>query len=150
MNKKHKIVLSWVLSIWIAFVFVQSLFFKFANSPETQHIFGTIGNWMNTNFLAFMGDFFIAYGGYIVGTIELIAAILVIIPRFRVWGAGIAVDVMIGAIFFHLFTPLGIEVQGDSGTLFIMANTVLISGLILVYMHKHQLTKVFCKKKITN
>jgi hypothetical protein len=33
------------LTIYIAFVFIQSLFFKFTNSPETQYIFGTLDVW---------------------------------------------------------------------------------------------------------
>ena len=34
-----------VLVLYVAFVFVQSLFFKFTNSPETVHIFGTLDAW---------------------------------------------------------------------------------------------------------
>ena len=39
---KEKILryLPWGLAIFIAVIFVQSLFFKFTNSFETQHIFG--------------------------------------------------------------------------------------------------------------
>ena len=41
-----KTILPWVLVIYIAFVFIQSLFFKFAGSQETVIIFNTIGDWM--------------------------------------------------------------------------------------------------------
>ena len=34
-----------VLTLYIGFVFIQSLFFKFTNSPETQYIFGTLDTW---------------------------------------------------------------------------------------------------------
>jgi hypothetical protein len=34
-----------ILTLYIAFVFIQSLFFKFTNSPETQYIFGTLDAW---------------------------------------------------------------------------------------------------------
>jgi len=37
---------------------------------------------------------------------------------------------MAGAVFFHLFTPLGIEVNGDGGSLFRAAVSILILGLI--------------------
>ena len=33
------------LTLYIAFVFIQSLFFKFTDSPETQYIFGTLEAW---------------------------------------------------------------------------------------------------------
>lgn len=34
-----------VLVLYVAFVFIQSLVFKFADSPETQYIFGTLNEW---------------------------------------------------------------------------------------------------------
>ena len=129
-------ILSWVLSLWIAFVFVQSLFFKFTDSPETQYIFGTIGRWMEGNFFAPLSETFALYGGYTIGSLELIASILLIIPSVtRPLGAFLAVGLMTGAIFFHLFTPLGINVQGDGGVLFYMACSVWVSGLIILYLY---------------
>ena len=35
-----------VLTLFISFVFIQSLFFKFADAPETQHIFNTLNDWV--------------------------------------------------------------------------------------------------------
>ena len=123
-----------LFSIFIMFVFIQSLFFKFSGSYETQYIFGALGDWSG---LAWFGT----YGGYIIGTAELIASIL-LITRLHAIGALMAVGIMTGAIFFHLATPLGVvqpafnaagEVIGsDSGTLFIMACLVWISGVMLV------------------
>ena len=54
---------------FIAFVFIQSLFFKFTGSYETEHIFGTLATWSG---LSWFGSF----GGYLIGIAELIAAIL--------------------------------------------------------------------------
>lgn len=45
---------------------------------------------------------------------------------------------MAGAILSHL-TKLGIEVQGDGGTLFAMACLVLLASLVLVATHRRQL-----------
>lgn len=113
----------WIASAWIAFVFVQSLFFKFAGSPETQHIFGTLGDWSGLAWFA-------SSGAYIIGGLELVAAIL-LFTRAWPWGAVLAFEIMSGAIVFHLFTPLGIvmpayDAQGvvvgdDGGLLFVMA-----------------------------
>jgi hypothetical protein len=123
-----------LFSLFIMFVFIQSLFFKFSGSYETQYIFGALGDWSG---LAWFGT----YGGYIIGTAELIASIL-LVTRLHAIGALMAVGIMTGAIFFHLATPLGVvqpafnaagEVIGsDSGTLFIMACLVWISGVMLV------------------
>lgn len=124
----------WILSIWIAFVFVQSLFFKFSNSPETQHIFGVLAAWSGQ-------DWFALYGAWLVGIAELIAAIL-LFTRWWVWGAGLAFDIMSGAIFFHLFTPLGIAMpvfvdgvktaETDGGLLFIMACLTWLAATLLL------------------
>ncbi|MCG7497329.1 hypothetical protein MHO82_10660 [Vibrio sp. Of7-15] len=130
-----KISLKWVLSGFIAFVFIQSLFFKFTGSYETEHIFGTLGEWSGL-------DWFGTYGGYMVGGAELIASIL-LFTSLHGLAALMSVGIMSGAIFFHLFTPLGIqmpefnaagEIIGyDGGLLFGMACLVWLSGVVLSY-----------------
>ena len=131
---KKIITLKNILSVFIALVFVQSLFFKFTGSPETQHIFGVLGQWSGFAWFA-------EYGAYGVGTAELIAAILLFTPWHGI-GAVMALGIMTGAIFFHLFTPLGIimpafddsgaVVGDDGGLLFTMACLVWIAALILI------------------
>lgn len=121
-------------AVFIAFVFVQSLFFKFTGSPETDFIFGTLGEWSD---FAWFAD----YGAYMVGGGELIAAVL-LFSRWHGLGALMSVGVMTGAIFFHLFTPLGVvmpafgetdEIIGDdAGLLFGMACLVWLSASFLV------------------
>ena len=116
----------WVLSIYIAFVFVQSLFFKFTSAPESIHIFQTIEDWIGLGF-------FEPGMRYLIGVAELIFAILVLIPATRIIGAMGALAVISGALFFHLVSPLGVVVQGDP-TLFIMAVGVFLSAIGLLYL----------------
>ena len=140
MNPKVRLYLPMVLSVWIAFVFIQSLFFKFTDAPETLHIFGTLDEWAAG--FGFAGVF--AKGGifsaYVIGSAELVASIILLTslaPKFRfiaVPGGLFATAIMTGAIYFHLFTPLGVNVQGDSGTLFTMACTVWVSGLVIAWL----------------
>ncbi len=122
------------LSVFIAFVFLQSLPFKFSNHVNTQHIFGTLGEWSG---LLWFGE----YGGYLIGLAELVTAIL-LFTKFRSVAAVMAVGIMSGAIIFHLFTPLGIvmpyfdpttgaQIGDDGGTLFIMACLTWVSGVVL-------------------
>jgi len=140
-----KRIISWILSLWIAFVFIQSLYFKFRASPETEYIFTTIGEWMEGNFLQFIAQPFADYGGYVIGVFELLASIMLIIPTVsRPLGGLLATILMTGAIFFHIFTPLGINVQlgdgtGDGGLLFYMACSVWVAGLIVFYLHRDRL-----------
>ena len=44
--------------------------------------------------------------------------------------------VMAGAVFFHLATPLGINVLGDGGLLFGMAVSVLVLGIVLFIINR--------------
>lgn len=135
------------LTLYIAFVFIQSLFFKFADSPETQYIFGTLEAWGAS--LGWPGLF--AHDGifsqYVVGTGELIASGLLLLGltmrlRFlRPVGAAMAMGVISGAIFFHLFTPLGVSVLNtdgtrDGGELFALACGVWISAALLLWLSR--------------
>ncbi len=144
----------WLLSIFIAFVFVQSLFFKFTDAPETQHIFGTLNQW-GADVLGIEGLFLAPglFNQYVIGTAELVAALLLIgglVTKFKFLnplGALLALGVISGAIFFHLFTPLGIEVQGDGGALFGMAVGIWLSSLILIWRGRDLLCTTLCKIK---
>ena len=138
----------WILVVYIAFVFVQSLFFKFAGSQETVIIFNTIGEWMaSIGALAWLAEPFKNYGGVAVGCAELIASVLLFIPKTRIWGAIVALVTISGAIFFHLFTPLGvvraIDDMGntDGGVLFIMACGVWIASAITIFLNREQLNR---------
>lgn len=115
---------SWVFQLLAAVLFFQTLFFKFSGAPESIYIFETIG--------------FEPLGRYVSGIAELFVVILLLWPR-RAWaGALLGFIVISGAIFFHL-TILGIEVQGDKGTLFIMALVVFTSCLIVLYIQRKRM-----------
>lgn len=150
MSKKTKIV-TYVTSLFIFFVFIQSLFFKFTDAPETQYIFGTLDQWANDVFGA--PGLFLAPGifnAYVIGTIELISSLLLLgglITKSKFLtpiGALMSMGVMTGAIFFHLFTPLGIVVQDDGGTLFGMAIGIWVASTTLIVLHKNHLINLFC------
>lgn len=139
MNKKT---LSYALILYVIFVFVQSLFFKFAGSEETDIIFSTIAQWLETIGLGFIAPSFAAYGGYLIGGTELVASGLLIYPKTRNLGALLGLAVISGAIFFHLFTPLGVdrivdaEGNTDGGILFFMACGVWISCALILFLNK--------------
>lgn len=139
-----------LLAIYIAFVFLQSLFFKFSGSEETVIIFSTIGQWMmDIGIPNALAQGFASNGGMLIGVAELIASVLVLLPRTRLWGAILGWFVMSGAIFFHLFTPLGvnrvIDTAGntDGGVLFMLACGVWLSSLILVFVYRERLALLF-------
>jgi len=123
---KMKIIVLWVLRIVAAYILLQTLKFKFEGLPESIYIFTKVG--------------MEPYGRIGSGIVELIASVLMLIPRATAWGALLAIGTMSGAIFFHL-TKLGIEVQGDHGQLFFMAIAVWISSAILLFVYRNQVLK---------
>ncbi|GAA6138611.1 DoxX family protein [Arenicella sp. 4NH20-0111] len=133
---------TYFLIAFVAFVFLQSLFFKFTGSEETDIIFSTIADWMKTVGLGFIAPAFAAYGGYVIGGTELVATGLMINPKTRSIGAFLGLAVISGAIFFHLFTPLGVnrvvDSQGntDGGVLFYMACGVWVSCLLIFILNR--------------
>lgn len=138
-----KNIITWGLCIFVAVVFVQSLFFKFSGSEETVIIFNTIGSWMSSIGLPdVLATTFAEFGGYGVGGVELIAAALILIPAMRSVGAGIGLAVMSGAVFFHLFTPLGVDRvidqagNTDGGALFYSAVGVLVSCIVILVLNR--------------
>jgi uncharacterized membrane protein YphA (DoxX/SURF4 family) len=139
----------WLLTIYVAFVFIQSLFFKFTGSPETVYIFqGKLDPWAAS--LGFGGVF--APGGIfsatVVGSFELIASSLLLAGAFmsrqrgvQVIGAAMGLGVISGAIFFHLFTPLGVAVvntdgSSDGGQLFALACGVWLACAALLWIRR--------------
>ncbi len=102
-----------VLALFVAFVFLQSLFFKFAElfsepADITVYIFSTVGAWIGSLGVPELGAAFTKYGGIVIGSAELIASVLILMTSTRFWGALVGLGVMSGAIFFHVFTPLGL------------------------------------------
>lgn len=116
-------IISLVLRLAAAAIMLQTLFYKFSASEESVYIFSTLG--------------MEPWGRIGTGVMELVAAILILIPRTTAFGALLAIGLMAGAIFFH-FIKLGIEVKGDGGLLFVYALIVFISSAILLWLYKQQ------------
>jgi uncharacterized membrane protein YphA (DoxX/SURF4 family) len=113
----------WILRIVPALIMFQTLYFKFTAHPQSVHLFTILG--------------LEPYGRIGIGIGELIAVILILIPRTTILGALMGVGLMSGAIFSHI-TKLGIVFEGDA-ILFTYAVVTLICCAILVYLHKYQI-----------
>lgn len=122
-----KLISHWILRIIAAYILLQTLRFKFLGLPESIYIFTKVG--------------MEPWGRIGSGILELIGAILILIPRTTSWGAILALGTISGAIFFHL-TILGIDVQGDGGQLFYMAIAEWISSAILLFIYKEQILRL--------
>ncbi len=104
-----KTIVSWIVRLVAAAILLQTLFFKFTGAEESKFIFTQLG--------------VEPWGRIGSGIVELIAAVLLLIPRTAKYGALLGLGVMAGAIGSHL-TVLGIVVKDDGGTLFVLALVV--------------------------
>ena len=108
----------WILRFAVAALLLQTLYFKFTGAPESVYIFQTLG--------------IEPWGRLASGAAELVAAVLLLLPRTAVWGAVLSLDIISGAILSHL-TLLGIEVQGDGGLLFGLAVAVFVGSAVIAW-----------------
>jgi putative oxidoreductase len=126
MDKPPRLI-DWILRLTAAVILAQTLWFKFTAAPESVYIFDKVG----------LG----APGRIGSGIAELIAAILLVIPRTAWLGAILALGVMGGAILSHL-TVLGIVVMDDHGELFGLAVTVALCSAIVLGVHRRDIPVV--------
>ncbi|MEN2400201.1 DoxX family protein [Flavobacterium sp. MC2016-06] len=117
-------VITWILRLIASVILLQTLYFKFSGAPESIYIFSTLG--------------IEPYGRIGSGIAELIAVILILIPKTTSLGALGGFGIMVGAILSHLFI-LGIEVEGDGGLLFALAVITLLCCLGLLYLERNKM-----------
>ena len=109
------------LRIVVAIILVQTLRYKFTAHPDSVYIFTRVG--------------LEPYGRIGIGILELITAILILIPK-TVWlGSLLSLGIILGAILIHL-TGLGIEINGDGGFLFYQGILVFVLSFILLWMNR--------------
>src|SRR5207244_5674778 len=112
-------IIAWICRVAAAVILLQTLFFKFTAAPESVYIFTKVG--------------LEPWGRIGSGVAELVAAILILIPRTTWLGAGLAFAVMAGAIFSHL-SILGIVIMDYSGLLLRLAVAVVVCRVVLLFL----------------
>lgn len=117
-------IVSWLVRLGVAVILLQTLFFKFTGAEESVYIFSTLG--------------LEPWGRIGSGIVELIASILLLVPRTVTLGAVVSMGVIAGAIVSHL-TKLGIEVKGDGGELFYLAVAVFVGSAFVTVLHRREL-----------
>ena len=121
--------ISWALQALVAVVLAQTLFFKFTGAEESKYIFTTL-----------LGEQEAA-GRIGSGLVELVAAVLILLPRTAWLGALVAIGTMAGAIFSHL-TKLGVVVKDDGGLLFALALVVFFASAAILLLRRHEIPVV--------
>lgn len=111
----------WIIKLTAVVILLQTLFFKFSAAEESIYIFSALG--------------MEPYGRIGSGIVEIIASVLILIPRTTLLGAIIGLGTMALAILSHLLV-LGIVVQNDGGTLFILAVITFLCCSILIFQNR--------------
>lgn len=120
MNQNIKKYSTLALQIGIAVIYLQTLYFKFSGHPDSVYIFTKLG--------------LEPYGRIGLGVLELLTAILILIPKTKIIGAILSLGIIAGAVVSHL-GPLGIEIQGDGGKVFYLALAVLFASILLLILN---------------
>lgn len=113
-------VLIWIARAVAALIMLQTLYFKFTAQAESVELFTELG--------------IEPWGRIGTGVVELIASVLILIPRTSWMGATLGAGTMAGAILSHL-TILGVSYGGDP-LLFIYAVIVLICCITILAYHR--------------
>lgn len=121
---KHRSIVVVVLRYTAAIILTQTLYFKFTGHEESVFIFAAVG--------------MEPWGRYLIGVLELGAAVLLIIPGIYWMGGLMGMGLMAGAIFLHI-TKLGIDVRGDNGYLFFLAIAVFTASFLVVWSKKEEI-----------
>ena len=108
----------------ITIILIQTLRFKFTGHPDSIYIFEKVS--------------LEPLGRISIGILELIAGVLILIPK-TVWaGAALTLGLIGSAIMIHL-TKLGVEVNGDGGVLFITAIITFTLSAIVLFFYKKEI-----------
>jgi hypothetical protein len=107
-----------LLRLIAAGILAQTLFFKFTAAPESVWIFTKLG--------------VEPWGRLVAGFSELVAVVLLLIPRTQFLGAFAALGIMSGALLSH-FAILGIQIEGDHGLLFVLGLITFICSALVFF-----------------
>jgi len=124
---KAQTITSWILQLIAAVILFQTLFFKFTGAEESRYIFAKLGSE--------------PWGRIGSGVVELIAVVVLLIPKTAALGALLSLGVISGAIVSHI-TKLGIVVRNDGGLLFALAIVVFVSSALVLVIRRRELVSL--------
>ncbi|MEP7229784.1 MAG: DoxX family protein [Ginsengibacter sp.] len=124
-------IFTWALRIAAALIMLQTLYFKFTANAQSVKLFTILG--------------MEPWGRIGTGVMELIASVLILIPRTTAYGSVLGLGLMSGAIYFHL-TKLGIVFDGDA-ILFTYAVIVFVACALLTFIYRKQILNLISSAK---
>lgn len=122
-----KNLIAWILQLTVAVLLAYYAWPKLSADPHSVANFEELG----------MG----AFGRVLIGLLELITAVLLVIPPSAAWGALLGWGIMSGALIAHL-TRLGFE--GNAGALGALALAIWIATTIILVLRRSQVPIIRC------
>ncbi|MDX1386960.1 MAG: DoxX family protein [bacterium] len=119
-----KKVILWIFQITCSGILFYTSYAKLSSKPVSVLIFTELG--MEPT------------GRYIIGVVELCAAVLLLSERMAATGAFLALGTMLGAIIAHI-TVIGFDVLGDHGRHIMMWSVVFSGSLVVSIIRRRQL-----------
>lgn len=113
--------LSWTLQFAASVVLIVAAIGKLTSHPDSVAAFQQLD--------------FDPGGRYLIGALELAAALLLLVPQSIVWGAVLGWGIMTGALIAH-FTRLGFH--GEAGKLGLLAVAVWICCAVVIFLRRKQ------------
>ncbi|MFO7724018.1 MAG: DoxX family protein [Oceanipulchritudo sp.] len=135
-KKTKKQIVSWVLQIMLAGLFLMAAVPKLTGDPMAAAMVAKLG----------LGGWAV----YAIGLTELVAAVLLVIPRTVAYGALLGLGVLGGAILSHV-TVLGISLgEADGGAMFMMATVGLVIAGIITYLKRRPLMMLIGREAMSH
>lgn len=133
--KKPVVITSWVLQLIVAAIFVMALIPKLTGDEGSKALFEVLG--------------VEPMGRLAAGVFELIAVVLILVPKTAAVGGVLSLGIMGGAILSHL-TKLGVSIDAaalgqpalepiNGPSMFIMAIVVFLASLGVAVIRRSQL-----------
>jgi putative oxidoreductase len=133
--KKPVVITSWVLQVIVAAIFVMALIPKLTGDEGSKALFEVLG--------------VEPMGRLAAGVFELIAVVLILVPKTAAVGGVLSLGIMSGAILSHL-TKLGVSIDAaalgqpalepiNGPSMFIMAIAVFLASLGVAVIRRSQL-----------
>ena len=141
MTRIHRL-LTWPAALYIAGILLWYEQYKLTGNPGSVWLFTVLSDWLFLDGYEKPFRLFVA-------SMEIVASVLVLIPRTRMFGAGFALGIMSGAIFFHIASPLGIDPYKDGGALFKEACTVWLSAAFILLAYRDEAKAILRRIRLT-
>lgn len=118
-----KNMISWIAQIIVIAILGMTLYGKFTDAPEVVELFSKID----------MGP----VGYKLIGAFELVACVMLLIPKSAIWGAILSWGLMSGALLGHI-TKIGFA--GELGLLAGMAAVAWVLSCLIIFLRSRQVS----------